>query len=85
MSPTAASGRTTTTPIDALSDCKQTSRFCLLFHFQRIVDFDTKVSHRAFQRGMSEKKLDCPKVVYSPADERRLCLANDVRAIRYRT
>ena len=80
----AAPGRTATIRIDALSDCKQTLRFCLLCHFQRIVDFDAKVSHRAFQLGMSEKELDCPKVLRSPVDQRRLCSAHGVRAIRRR-
>lgn len=75
LSPVAAPGRTATAPIDALSDCKQPSRFCLLCHFQRIVDFDAKVSHRALQLGMSEKELDCPKVLRSP---------HGVRAIRRR-
>lgn len=64
----AAFGRTATIQLDAPSDCKQTSRFCLLCHFQRIVDFDAKVSHRAFQLGMSEKELNCPKVRKRPAN-----------------
>lgn len=79
-----ASGRTATIQLDAPSDCKQTSRFCLLCHFQRIVDFDAKVSHRAFQLGMSEKELNCPKVLRTPVDQRRLGSAHGVRAIRRR-
>ena len=79
-----ASGRTETTPIDVLSDCKQTSCFCLLSHFQRIVDFDAKVLHRVYQLGRSEKELDCLKVLRSRVDQCRLCSAHDVRAIRRR-
>ncbi len=43
-----APGRTATIQIDAPPDCKQTLRFCLLCHFQRVVDFYAEVSNRAF-------------------------------------
>lgn len=43
-----APGWTATIQIDALSDCKQTLRFCLLCDFQRVVDFNAEVSRRAF-------------------------------------
>lgn len=65
--------------IEGPLDCKQTSRFCLLCHFNSIADLDVKISHRNFQLGMSKKELDCPKALRSPLDQHCLCSAHGVR------
>lgn len=37
--------------------------------------------HRAFYLGMSEKELNCPKVLRSPVDQCRLCPSLGVHAV----
>ena len=44
-------------------ECKQISNFCLYFHFQRVIDVDSKVSHYAFVFVVTEANLNCLRVL----------------------
>lgn len=48
-------GRTATISVAVLFDYKSISHFCLLCHFQRIIDFDTKVAQCTFKLGVTKK------------------------------
>lgn len=41
----------------------------LFCHFERIVDFDAQVRHRAFQPTVPEQELDVPKILCSSIRE----------------
>ncbi len=52
--------------------------FSLLRDFQRIIDLDAKVPHRALQFGVAEQELDRPDVLRAPVNQGRLCPAHRV-------
>ncbi len=55
--------------------------FGLLSNFERIIDFDAEISHRAFQLGMPEQGLDGSKIVNPALDQSCLGSAHGMRSI----
>ena len=41
----------------------------LLGHFQRIVDLDAEITHRAVEVGVSEQQLHGPEILGAPVDQ----------------
>ena len=44
--------------------------FSLLGYFERVIDLDSKITHRAFKLGMPEQQLNGPQVLRAPVDQR---------------
>lgn len=55
--------------------------FRLFCHFERIVNFDAQISHRAFQIAVPEQELDGPKILCSSVDKRGLGTSQRVRSV----
>ncbi len=41
---------------------------CLFSHLEGIVNLDAEVAYRALKLRMTQKQLDCPKVLGAPVD-----------------
>lgn len=42
--------------------------FCLLGYFERVIYFDSKVTHRAHKLGMAKQQLNGPKILRAAVD-----------------
>jgi hypothetical protein len=56
--------------------------FCLLGYFERVIDLDSKITHRAFKLGMPEQQLNGPQVLRAPVDQRCFCSPHRVGTVR---
>ena len=57
------------------------SDVCLLGESQSVVHLNTEITHRAFQLGVAQQKLDSTKIAGPPIDQRHLRPAQGVRAV----
>jgi hypothetical protein len=69
--PTAVKGTSAGLPLD----------FWLLGYFERVIDLDSKITHRALKLGMPEQQLNGPQVLRAPVDQRCFCPPHCVGAI----
>ncbi len=53
----------------------------LFCHFERVVDLDAKVSHRALKLGMTEQQLHRPEVLRAPIDQGGFGASDRMRSI----